>query len=278
MPQPHATQWMPISLPGGGDAAVRPLRGADEEWVASLATAVPEPVFVTELLARAARLSDGTRGADAMRRLTPGDRDFLLLQIGRATFGSRVELVLTCPAADCGALMDSSFDLESVPVESRPVRESYTLRLPDGSEITYRLPRGADQEDAVGWNAHSPAGKRSRFLAQCVVSGSPPASPEEMALLARAIDAHAPKADLEFDAVCPECARSFTERLDAAQWLIVELRRRLPDFEREIHLLSLHYHWPLRKVLAMTRERRVRWAGLLLREIERPVAAAAGLL
>ena len=277
MPSIGSTRIVVLRLPGGTEAAVAPLRGLDEEWVAALPPELSEPEFVTALLARSVRAADGKRaGTDLIRQLTLGDRDFLLLQVARVTFGPSVELLLMCPDAACGARMHAVFDIRHTPVESRQVQASYPLRLPDGREMTFRLPVGEDQEAAVAWTGMTRDEKRARLLARCLPAGDEAPEDFVIGILSEAIQATAPKADLEFAAVCPECGQESMHHLEPARWLISELRRRFPQFEREVHLLSLHYHWPLRAVLAMPRERRGRWVKMLTRELNSTPAGAAG--
>jgi hypothetical protein len=264
-------------LPGGSEAVLRPLRGSEEEWFASLSPDMSEPQFVTALLARSVRFIDGIRADPVLaRKLTPGDRDFLLLQVARVTFGPSAELLLTCPDVACGARMHAVFDIQQVPVESHQVQASYPLHLPDGREMVFRLPVGEDQEAAVGWNDLTREERRSRLLARCVLAGAQMLADCASQVLSEAIHAVAPKVDLDLFARCPECGQESTHRLEPARWLISELRRRFPQFEREVHLLSLNYHWPLREVLSMPRERRVRWVKVLTREIGPAAATAAG--
>jgi hypothetical protein len=271
-----------VRLPGGyvdsagirhRDAALRALRGSDQDWMASLPAGVPEPVFVTELLARSVRRIDSHRGSrKLMRKLTIGDRDYLLLQIGRLTFGSTVDLVLTCPNLECGARMHAAFELDAVDVESAPSQPFYVLPAAH-SDIRFRLPAGEDQEAAAGWTGMEREEKRLRFLARCVLPSSEEKyreDPSACAALAGAMEKVAPKVEIEFQAACPECGGRFTTDLDPARWLLGELRRGLRDFEREVHLLSFHYHWPIRQILAMPLARRVRWVAMLLREMDRP--------
>jgi hypothetical protein len=170
--------------------------------------------------------------------------------------------------------MDATLDLRTVPVDARPLRAAYPLVLPDGREIEFRLPNGDDQHAAAAWTGLTPDEKRARFLSRCVASGEILATSDCRALAA-AIEALVPKAGLEFAAVCPECGIEFSQRLEPARWLIAELRRRFPRLERDVHLLSLHYHWPLRDVLALPRERRLGWVKLLVREIDRATALSA---
>src|SRR4051812_8585012 len=82
------------------DLGLRPVNAEDE--VSLLETAAsPVAVRATALLARC--LEDGERIAGA---LTIGDREALLLQLRRATFGERLDAIVRCPAGACGEPME----------------------------------------------------------------------------------------------------------------------------------------------------------------------------
>ena len=78
-----------VQLPGGWldadgachrDAAVRPLRGRDEEWLYGLPPHTPLAPLVTELLLRrVVRIGPSRPSRATIRSLLAGDRDYLVL-------------------------------------------------------------------------------------------------------------------------------------------------------------------------------------------------------
>src|SRR5262245_60146488 len=118
-----------VQLPGGlclddggvaTEAELRPLAGADEEWLAWAAPDLPTAVAVTEVLARTVtRIGPiDAPGADGCRALLVGDRDYLVLWLRRLTLGTHFAARLACPA--CGEPVDIEFEADDVPVERRP--------------------------------------------------------------------------------------------------------------------------------------------------------------
>jgi hypothetical protein len=291
-----------VLLPGGRldatgschqEAAVQPVRGADEEWLYGLPLSTPEAAVVTGLLTRClTRIgAAGPPGRDVVRSLPVGDREWLILRLWRLTLGDRVELVLTCPRPECGAHMDIDFALDGLDVERLPQRPDYPFDAPEdiGSAemagLRFRLPRGDDLE-ALGRSDHGGAAERdlaAALLGRCLVSLDGGAADEEvLALLGRSpglrdglaeqMRRRSALVQREFDAACPQCGREFTGEFDPILAFLTEMMRRRPEFERDVHLLSLHYHWPLSEILALPRPRRRRYVRLLLDRLE----AAAG--
>ncbi len=287
-----------VRLPGGWldgsgachrDAAVRPVRGDDEEWLYTLPLTTPESQVVSGLLARCvSRIGPGAPARDTVRELCAGDREWLVLRLWQLTLGDRVELTLTCPRPSCGARMDVDFALSGLPVEDRPQQAEYHLAAREGGvEARFRLPRGADLEALGGGRSGTGPGdaRAARLLGRCVLGVDPPPAEGTAVLLARSarlrealaerMREHSALTQRELDAACPECEEEFVSRFDPILEFLTEMLRRRPEFERDVHLLSLHYHWPLSEILALPRPRR-RWYVRLLHAHTEPEPAAAG--
>src|SRR5215470_13815913 len=143
-------------LPGGlvldegrrvGQAALRPLTGREEEWLARHPV-TRSALAVTRLLNNCLVWLDNAKiTSDLVRLLLVGDRDYLILQLRSLTLGDEFQAVFVCPA--CGAKMDVSFRTSDVPVESRPQTGPFhVLKLrepqPYGRTVRFRLPTGGD--------------------------------------------------------------------------------------------------------------------------------------
>jgi hypothetical protein len=263
--------WMDAAGSCHREAALRPVWGEDEEWLYGLPLTTPEAVVVTGLLTRCLTRvgSAAPPGRDVVRRLPAGDREWLILQLWRLSLGDRVDLVLTCPRPGCGARMDLDFALDGLVTEPVPQRSDY----PYGEDFRFRLPRGDDLE-ALG-RAGEASDLASVLLGRCVVGG--PAedvtallgrSPELRDGLAEEMRRRSALVQREYDAVCPQCEREFTGEFDPILAFLTEMMRRRPEFDRDVHLLSLHYHWPLSEILALSRPRRRRYVRLLLDRLE----------
>src|SRR2546426_10422362 len=102
-----------VELPGGvnrghgsllSTAEIRPLNGRDEEWLTTSPASFSVAAAVSELISRCLlRLGGEAAPGDIAQMLLPADRDYLLLALRVATYGSRFDAVVTCPA--CSELM-----------------------------------------------------------------------------------------------------------------------------------------------------------------------------
>lgn len=275
-----------VELPGGWldaagvcrrDAVIRPLRGSDEEWLHGLPAGTPLAGVVAELLLRCVgRLGASPPTPEVVRLLPVGDRDYLVLRLHQLSFGDRMEMTLTCPRPGCRADMDVDFQLGAIPVREAPQRPGYRLEH-DGHQVGFRLPRTGDLEalDDAGGDPGA------ALLARCLLGG-----PEEAAALGRSpalraaveaeLERRSPGVERELEAVCPECRQPVTADFDPVGRFFAEVARRRPEFDRDVHLLSYHYHWPLSEILAMARPRRQAYVALLLGQLESAALAAAG--
>ena len=256
-----------IALPGGllddsgvlhRTAVLRSLRGRDEEWLRDLPPDTRQAHAVTEVLARVV-VSIGPYRAtrEVVRALPVGDRDYLAMTLIQISFGRRVDLVLTCNA--CGKKMDADFDLDAVPVAERPQRVEYVLRVDDEEDVRFRLPRGADQEATTSAAA---------LLARCLVGQTHRAlSDAAREQLDHEIERVSPQVESNVDAICPECGITSVVRFDPCAILFRELYRRQRQLDYGVHLLSFHYHWPLREILGLSTARREHFLRLLEGEL-----------
>jgi hypothetical protein len=256
-----------IALPGGllDDSGVlhrtvvlRALRGRDEEWLRDLPPDTRQAHALTDVLARVVVSIGPYRGTrETVRALPVGDREYLAMKLFQISFGRRVDLVLTCNA--CGKKMDADFDLDAVPVAERPQQAEYVLHVDGEGEVRFRLPRGADQEASTNAAA---------LLARCLVGGTHrPLSDAARERLDREIERVSPQVESNVDATCPECGVTSVVRFDLCAILFRELYRRQRQFDRGVHLLSFHYHWPLREILGLSTARREHFLRLLEGEL-----------
>src|SRR5947207_3718804 len=90
------------------EVRLRELTGEEQAYLIDEAGKLPPVCWTTEVLNRCAYRTDNDEPltADCLRSLTVGDREALLLQLRRLTFGDRLQCVLECPASDCGAKLD----------------------------------------------------------------------------------------------------------------------------------------------------------------------------
>jgi hypothetical protein len=271
--------------PGGRlhrQARLRPLTGHEEELLAST-TGSPTPLLVTAVLGRCLVQLGGFRPVppDVVRELTPGDRDFLLLQLRRISYGDHVRADLRCPWAECGELVTIQFDLAELPVREA-VDRAPLHRLPSGGddpEIWFRLPDGTDSEELWAWAAEDPAAATTALLVRCItrigVEDAP--GPDRIrdlpAARRAAVEAEmerlAPDLTRTLEARCTACRRIFAAPFDLHRFFFGELRSDADMLYREVHRLAYHYHWSEPQILDLPRGRRQTYLELLGDELER---------
>jgi len=268
-----------FALPGGcavadgachRDARLRALTGYDEEWAASLPASTPQAMFVTGLLSRVLLGVGPLPGSRSLvRSLLVGDREYLLLQLGQISIGSNIDMILPCPREDCRTEMEVAVAIDSIPVKRCDSRMCYELA---GTNIVFRLPQGVDEEEAAHWESINAETALRRMLARCVVAPGEAHTlledPEIRQRLAAEIERLSPQLDCEIQASCPKCGETFVTQLDPVAWIAAELSRGQSAYERDLHLLGFHYHWPLRELLSLSREQRGRYVSMLQRELQ----------
>ncbi|NNG15499.1 MAG: hypothetical protein HKM89_03385 [Gemmatimonadales bacterium] len=268
------------------------LSGRHEESLASRPESVPAAVLVTQILSQCVKRIGSVCPVtdDVARRLLVADRQYLLLKLREVTFGDRVEGTLGCPWPTCGAKVDIDFSIADLPVKRcEQVAPTYQVELtPEASPvdadgathrtITFRLPNGADQESLAPGVADDPARTLTRLLERCIVgteTGCDEGSDLVDRLTARArreiegaMEATAPRLELEMDLACPECGRAFTAPFELQDFFFGELNTTQDMLYRQVHYLAYHYHWSESEILAMPRDKRLAYIGVLADEIE----------
>lgn len=169
-----------VRLPGGMatdagfvvDAEVRELIGEHEEAITK-ARQGGVGRFVASLL-QCGTVAVGTQPAtsEMLSSLLLGDRDMLLMEIRRATYGD--ELVwdqYSCP--NCGEEFRLSVGLDEIPIRklSDPKDRYYTVALRKGRTAHVRLPIGADQDAVFALSDRATDSERnSLLLSRCIIS------------------------------------------------------------------------------------------------------------
>jgi hypothetical protein len=248
------------------EAMLRPPTGADEAFLLDAAPTRTRAERVTALLARCVpRLAGRDAGEDAVRALTVGDREALLLHLRAAAHGDRIACVIDCP--DCGARMDLDLRVSGVLLPPyADAHASYAARCGD-YEVRFRLPNGADQEEAArsgGFEAGA-----TTLLERCVqevrargrrVRRVPERVEAELPAHLAELD---PQAEVIVKLACPECGAETSALLDAATVLFRELTATSDRLFREVHAIATHYHWSEREILGLDVQRRRRYLELI---------------
>lgn len=280
--------------PGGAlhrGVKLRPLTGREEEWIAHPTREWTEAVLTTALLRRCVERIGPDRPTEAIiRSLSIGDRDYLMLRLRQITFGKRVEMTLVCPRSECAQKMDVDLDLDQIPIEAKPVSPHYALTLSEEAALSdgagrlhrallFRIPNGGDQEAAREWSGLGETERVVRLLARCLlkIGDTDRVTCDRVAMLPEkgveeitaAMERFSPQVRIEMEARCPECSHPFTHEFEIGPFFLGELLRGRMQLDREVHLLGFYYHWSLREILGMTRQKRHRYLRLLADELDR---------
>jgi hypothetical protein len=248
---PHT---VPVQLPvgytdAGGhihrDAALRKLRGSDEALLYD--TSVTGAEMVTMLLQRCVVRLGPFAPVDLglLGQLTSADRNYLLYELRRITFGDQWRAVYVCPA--CETVVRRTEDLASFVVrrlakDEKP--EDVEVELEDGYQdrtgathrkVVARLPRGAD-ETFVGRLADTDLLQaRDALLVRCIRQfGSLPRSAlegygvkilRELPLgdrlrLQRAFEQATPGVEFQRGVECPGCGLEFEAVADVTDFFV----------------------------------------------------------
>jgi hypothetical protein len=154
------------------DAEVRELTGADEETITKARNGGIGR-FVSALL-QCGTVSVGGGSADptVLNNLLLGDRDTLLLEIRRATYGDEIVWdQFSCPF--CGEEFRLSITLDEIPVRTLDIPSERVFEVPlrRGRKAFVRLPVGSDQEAILAIADRATESEQNTvLLSRCVVS------------------------------------------------------------------------------------------------------------
>lgn len=153
-------------------AYVRELNGRDEEAIARLSS--PGKQLLTILSRGVERLGNAAPSEDELEMLLAADRDLLLLEIRKVTFGDIIELPFMCP--ECMSIdddpIDYKYDLNDIPVEylkDKVGDRVFTVKLRIG-EARCSLPNGVVQKELYLSNNKSSSEMNTMMLFNCVRS------------------------------------------------------------------------------------------------------------
>lgn len=182
---------------------------------------------------------------DVMARLYSADRNYLLMELRRATFGDELEASYTCP--HCGRTTEVAEDLATVPVKRLAGNDGaveIAVQLEDGfayegalhRTLLLTLPTGLDEEKVAATQSDNPSRAKNALLARCIRAlGSLDRSDidalgthilMELTLgdrrrIDKAVEAAAPGVDLIRDVTCDSCGRGFKAALDMSHFFPV---------------------------------------------------------
>ena len=261
--------------PVGGHAEVRPLTGREEELLGT-GSGESMAAMVTAFLARCVQSVGGAATTpDAVRQLSVGDREALLLHLRRATLGDRIDCVATCPDPACGERLDLTLSVGDLLVEpATDVAHWYEEAFPSaGGEtvVRFRLPTGADQEAIAGLAATDAVAAARELLARCVSpsreggegGGAADLADDVVDAVAARMAELDPQAEIRLRFDCAACGRPVDVLFDTASFFFAEIAATADRLFDEIHAIAWYYHWSEDAILDLPRDRRRRYLDLI---------------
>lgn len=271
-----------VTLPGGlwidgvchTAAELLSVTGRDEAHIAEMSDNLPAQV-TTAQLARCITRIGAVEGItpEVTRSLTIGDREALLLHLRRLTLGNELQCIANCPGADCGSKMDLTLKVSDLLLPPYfPKQEFHETTIAGDGEayhVLFRMPTGADQEDAAVLALTDADAGVDLIFQRCTrelttengkhLNHLPDLVRAELPSIISGLD---PQAELQLNLVCPSCGRSFSAIFDTGSCFFLELTKGR-NLYREVHLLAYHYHWSESEIMAMTSKKRRLYLELL---------------
>jgi len=251
------------------DARIRSLTGEEEEFLRGEGAGLRPVERTTALLARCVESVGPAEPSALVAELTVGDREALLLQLRRLTFGDRLDAVVACPVTDCGERLDVELSVAELLVEPYAEEgEWQEVRVESGGAtrtVRFRAPTGADQAAAAGLAPDLEEAARA-LIERCVEGAG--VDDALARVLPGLMSERDPQAELMLSLDCPACGRGFRVLFDTGDYLQRELTARGDELYEEVHQLALHYHWSEREIMAMPTGKRRRYLELLAQTFE----------
>lgn len=259
------------------EAYLREITGDDHIFLMERCEGLLPAHWVTELLARCViKLGPHEATRDAIRSLTVGDREALLLHLRRLTLGNRLTCTLSCP--ECQEKLELEIEVAQLlqPLQRTVLQEHELSIRREGvgtTVVRFRLPDGADQETIASMALTDVEAAADLLLRRCVLSVSEDGElAEELPawvsehLIARMAELDS-QAETNLLPTCEACGQSFSIVFDAGSYLFQELEAEAERIYREVHLLAFHYHWSPTEILSLSTHKRRTFLELLEDEL-----------
>lgn len=190
--------------------------------------------------------------------LSLGQRNRRLLTLREQLLGPTLNGYAEC--ADCGEKLEFAVEVATLRLPE-PTAQTFELTVA-GFTLHYRLPNSFDLAAIVGDN--DVAAARHLLFERCVLqawqgdtSVAVTTLPDTLIpLLAEAVLAQDPQAEMYFELVCPACGNAWSALFDIAAFFWTEIGDRVKHILYDVHLLAQAYHWREADILHMSATRR----------------------
>lgn len=246
----QGTALLPVGYPDehGGllrDVTLRKMTGKEEAILADPQLRGNGGKLISALLASCITAIEGlgSVGLPVARKLYSADRNYLLIELRRLTFGDQMEARYQCTHCKGASLVDE--DLSTLDV--RRLDDGQTdvevhVKLQDGyrdndgqwhHELVFGLPTGEDEEAAGMRRDANATRQRDALMARCLrrVGELDPRKVQAMGVriladlsmsdrrtIQKALDDAAPGPDLTRMVICQQCGQEYRTTLDMSQF------------------------------------------------------------
>lgn len=190
-----------------------------------------------------------------------GQRDRRLLDLREQTMGPTLNLYVECPR--CATRLESRLATADLRTGlPGPPPDSNLLYVQGDLSISYRLPNSADLR-AIAMHADVDSARHA-LLERCVQrasrGGSPvdvdALTPDEVGVLAKAMEERDPQAEVLLTFTCPACQYGWQALFDVAEFFWTEIASASRRLLREVDALAGAYGWSEAAILALSPARR----------------------
>jgi hypothetical protein len=234
--------------------------------------ALTHPEQVTDVLCETLEmLADEPVSRSRVKELCVGDRQFLMRHLAIHIDDALVWLAAKCGA--CGESFDVSLRYSELPVKHAGTKFPETVIKIDQGKFKVRVPNGLDQEYIAAIDDDVEA---THVLLQRLTSSVGKGknrcnsdsdnaielssiNKDQIALIEETVEQMAPEIATEVLATCPHC--DIGNRVPVSPYACMEQTG--GHLFSEVHTLASSYHWSEREILAMPRDRRHMYLGLI---------------
>jgi hypothetical protein len=242
-----------LFTPGNHFVSLRELNGYDELMIEDAGTS-----GIISLLNRL-MVEDAVGKLPSAAKLAIADRDYVLAEIYKYTYGSRIQSVLTCQS--CTQPFDLDFLLDDLVAHTRG--ETLACTIDDhGFYITedqdrFRLPNGEDELATYGLKADQ---AEQLLLCRCLPE---PVTKEKADRIQALMERLAPILNMNMQVTCPECRHIQEAHFDIQSFLLAQLKNERKQAAAEVHCLAATYHWSHQEIIELPRSLRKMYVSLI---------------
>jgi len=211
---------------------------------------------------------------EIIRALNVGDREALLLHLISLIQGDELPCLVSCPMKECGERLEILLKVNDLLLppysECKDSYEAIIQGQDTEYRVTFRLPNGGDQEEAVNLCLKNENAASHLIITRCIhsirdqndrkIEEIPEKVEQVLPELMLSLD---PQAEISLDMICPVCGQRFSVIYDSASYLRRIMQRKLEMIYRHVHILALYYHWSESDILKMSPVKRRRYISLI---------------